>query len=146
MGKKKDSVGGLDYVMSRPIPKSHRRIVLANAKAKDLGLTYGKYMAGLWEKEHRVPIVKEFKKPEEKEPKRVLLKGEEAAEHIKQLKIKAGTWEEPKAKPKNPQDTNQIYKAKALNEQWPEIKRMLVPHIKKLEGIAIVSEKKEASE
>lgn len=36
--------------------RTYDRIVAANKAAKKMGISYGKYMAGLWEKHDRAPI------------------------------------------------------------------------------------------
>lgn len=155
MGKPKtSSVWGsnelLGYKVVTDFGKTYNRIVIANKKAKKKGISYGKYMAGLWEEKERTPINKniEVKPKEEKKPGYVLLTGEEAAEYVRQLKIKAGTIiEEPTAKTKR--DTNghviaeESKKARILNKEWPAICKMLRPYMKELENVKIAKTKKE---
>lgn len=118
---------------------TYHRIVNANKKAKKMGLSYGRYMAGLWEEKERTPIKKIEKPKKKKEPERRLLTGDEAAEYIKYLKIKAGTWEEPKAS-KLPE--NQRVK-KVMLKEWNDICGKLRPYEEQLKSVQIVAKKEE---
>lgn len=135
--------GFLEETMKKNKDKgsTYRRIVKANKAAKKKGISYGRYMAGLWEDRERTPIKKVEKPKKKKEPERRLLTGDEAAEYIKQLKIKAGTWEEPEAS-KLPE--NQRVKRVMLKE-WNDICGKLRPYEEQLKSVQIVA-KKEGTE
>ena len=110
---------------------TYHRIVKANKKAKKMGLSYGRYMAGLWEEKERTPIKKIEKPKKKKEHERRLLTGEEAAEYIKQLKIKAGTWEELGSS-KLPE--NQRVK-KVILKEWNDVCGKLRPYEEQLKSV-----------
>ena len=124
---------GSSTLMGYSIPKYSRnyyRIVEANKRAKALGISYGKYMAGLWEENERIPIIQnDFEKykrkaKQKKAPK--VLEGVEAAEYVTALKVKAGTYEEPEAKAMPRKSgayaSNCDYeKARMLNEEWSKV-------------------------
>ena len=135
--------GFLEETMKKNKDKgsTYRRIVKANKAAKKKGISYGRYMAGLREDRERTPIKKVEKPKKKKEPERRLLTGDEAAEYIKQLKIKAGTWEEPEAS-KLPE--NQRVKRVMLKE-WNDICGKLRPYEEQLKSVQIVA-KKEGTE
>ena len=119
---------------------NYQRIVAANKEAKKMGISYGKYMAVLWEERERTPIKHKFvERPKKKEPVKTLLTGDEAAEYIKQLKIKAGTWEEPIAL-KLPE--NQRVK-KVILKEWNDICGKLRPYEEQLRMVQIVAKKEE---
>ena len=109
-----------------PYSKNYYRIIEANKQAKKLGISYGKYMSGLWEKHDRIPIdFGNFEKYKKKPKQPKLLEGAEAGDYIRALKSKAGTLEEPEAKVdrKNGKHANAVdyEKAKLLNAEWSKV-------------------------
>ena len=127
---------------SMPYSKNYYRIVTANKKAHEKGLSYGQYMAGLWEEKERTPIKKEIKEVKKKKTSEaVVLTGYEAQEYIRQLKIKAGTWTEDdikaKYKGKNSSDYYDYYKADKLNTEYLDIRKMLIPYFDRLKHVNI---------
>ena len=131
MGTKKQvGTWGSSTLLGYSIPKYGRtyyRIIEANKQAKKLGISYGKYMAGLWEKNDRAPIdFGNFEKYKERPKKPKLLQGAEAGDYIRALKSKAGTLEEPEAKAMPRKSgayaSNCDYeKARMLNEEWSKV-------------------------
>ena len=90
--KQKKGVTGLDWCKGWMPNQTEIRIIKANQKARKKGKSYGQYMAGLWEEHERTPINKVIKEPKPKEEKKPrLLVGEEAAEYVRMLKLKAGS-------------------------------------------------------
>lgn len=125
---------------------TYHRIVKANKKAKKMGLSYGRYMARLWEEKERTPIKKVEKPKKKKEPERMLLTGEEAAEYVRQLKIKAGTLveeskddleEEVAEKSQYSQKNKLAY----FNAEWSNVRKKLLPYQERLKNIYFVEEK-----
>ena len=129
--------GFLEETMKKNKDKgsTYHRIVKANKAAKKKGISYGRYMAGLWEDRERTPNKKVEKSQRKKEPERRLLTGDEAAEYIKQLKIKAGTWEEPKH-PK-------LSENQRIKKEWNDICGKLRPYEEQLRSVQIVAKKEE---
>lgn len=115
---------------------NYKRIVEANKAAKKRGISYGRYMAGLWEDRERTPICKEIAEKPKKEPERILLTGDDAAEYIKQLKIKAGTWEEPKTN----NDKSQESRA-SVSKEWMDVCKKLMPYRERLKNVYLAEEK-----
>ena len=117
-----------------PYSRNYYRIIEANKRAKAMGISYGKYMAGLWEKHDRTPIdFGNFEKYKKKPKQPKLLEGAEAGDYIRALKSKAGTLEEPEAKAMPRKSgayaSNCDYeKAKMLNEQWSKVCKSFREH------------------
>jgi hypothetical protein len=143
---------GSSTLLGYSIPKygkTYYRIIEANKQAKKMGISYGKYMAGLWEKHDRAPIefgnftkyAKPSNKAQQKEALKVL-KGNDAAEYIRKLKVKAGTYEEPKASAKYNSSADGE-KAKLLNTKWSDACKELRENPEKVAGIEIVKKYKE---
>lgn len=140
---------GSSTLLGYSIPKygkTYYRIIEANKRAKAMGISYGKYMAGLWEKNERIPIIQnDFEKYSRKAQQKKALKileGNDAAEYIRKLKVKAGTYEEPKAiaKYNNSADGE---KAKLLNAKWSDACKELRANPEKVAGIELVKKYKE---
>lgn len=122
---------------------NYQRIVAANKEAKKMGISYGKYMAELWEKHDRPPIefgnFNKYAKPSNKAQQKNALKvleGVEAAEYIKQLKIKAGTWEEPKTNNNKSQESRA-----SVNKEWMDACKKLMPYREQLKNVYLAEEK-----
>lgn len=116
---------------------AYKRIVKANKEAKKRGVSYGKYMAGLWEERERTPIKHTFiEKPKKKKSVKTLLTGDEAAEYIKQLKIKAGTWEEPKTNNNKSQESRA-----SVSKEWMDVCKKLMPYREQLRNVYLAEEK-----
>ena len=132
--------GFLEETMKKNKDKgsTYRRIVKANKAAKKRGISYGRYMAGLWEDRERTPICKEIAEKPKKEPERILLTGDDAAEYIKQLKIKAGTWEEPEVNRDESMGPNSRKKVDMFNKEWTDICKHLMPYREKLKNVYLV--------
>ena len=139
MGTKQVGTWGSSTLLgysTMPYSKNYYRIVEANKRAKALGISYGKYMAGLWEENERIPIIQndfgkyERKAQQKKQPR--VLEGVEAAEYVTALKVKAGTYEEPKAETKYKGNGWEVEKAKYLNEKWYDAVRELRMHPEKI--------------
>lgn len=123
---------------------TYRRIVKANKAAKEKGVTYGKYMAGLWEEHARAPIdfgnFDKYRIPKQKIMKEQktamkLLEGDEANEYIQKLKEKAGA-QEPKAKAQ-PWKSDDLEKARILNEKWSDACKELREHADKIKNMKL---------
>jgi len=130
--------------------RTYDRIVRANKAAKRMGISYGKYMAGLWEKHDRAPIefgnFNKYAKPSNKVQQKNALKvleGVEAAEYIRKLKVKAGTYEEPTASTTWDSSGAEKEKAKLLNTKWSDAVKKLREHPEKVKNIAMVKKCKE---
>ena len=125
---------------------NYQRIVAANKAAKRMGISYGKYMAGLWEKHDRAPIdfgnfEKYSRKAEQKKAPK-LLEGADAAEYIRKLKVKAGTYEEPTAKPARDASGAEKEKAMLLNTKWSDAAKKLRENPEKVKNIRMVGRKR----
>lgn len=126
-----------------PYSKNYYRIVEANKRAKAMGISYGKYMAGLWEENERIPIIQnDFEKYKKKPKQPKLLEGEEAAEYIRKLKVKAGTYEEPVATA-GTRSGAENEKAKLLNARWSASVKKLRENPEKVKNIKMVRKGKE---
>lgn len=142
---------GSSTLLGYSIPKygkTYYRIIEANKQAKKMGISYGKYMAGLWEKHDRTPIdFGNFEKYKKKPKQPKILQGTEAGDYIRALKSKAGTLEEPEAKvehKKSGKYANAIdyEKAKLLNAEWSEICKPLREHPEKLRNVGLKKKEK----
>ena len=140
---------GSSTLLGYSIPKygkTYYRIIEANKRAKAMGISYGKYMAGLWEQNERIPIIQnDFEKysrmtKKKKAPK--LLKGVEAAEYIRKLKVKAGTYDEPVATA-NVRSGAEKEKAMLLNTEWSDAVKKLRENPEKVKNIKMVRKEKE---
>lgn len=128
--------------------RTYNRIVKANKAAKAMGISYGKYMAGLWEKHARPPI--EFgnfnkyansnSKTQQNQTLKVL-EGVDAAEYIRKLKVRAGTYEEPTAKPARDASGAEKEKAMLLNTKWSDAVKKLRENPEKVKNIKMVERK-----
>lgn len=126
--------------------RTYDRIVAVNKAAKKMGISYGKYMAGLWEKHDRAPIdfgnfEKYSRKAEHKKAPK-LLEGVDAAEYIRKLKVKAGTYEEPEAKA-DARSGAEKEKAMLLNTEWSDVVKKLRENPEKVKNIRMVGKGKE---
>lgn len=128
---------------------NYQRIVAANKEAKRLGISYGKYMAGLWEKHDRPPIefgnFNKYAKPSSKTQQKKALKvleGADAAEYIRKLKVKAGTYDEPVATA-NTRSGAEKEKAMLLNTAWSDAVRKLRENPEKVKNIRMVGKGRE---
>lgn len=147
MGKiKQTGTWGSSTLLGYSIPKygkTYYRIVEANKAAKRLGISYGKYMAGLWEKYDRTPIdFGNFEKYKKKPKQPKLLQGAEAGEYIRKLKIKAGTYDEPTAHPAQNASGAEKEKAKLLNTKWSDAVKKLRENPEKVKNIKMVEKRK----
>ena len=137
---------GSSTLLGYSIPKygkTYYRIVEANKQAKKLGISYGKYMAGLWEKYDRAPIdFGNFEKYKEKPKQPKLLEGAEAGEYIRKLKVKAGTYEESTAKPARNASGPEKEKAMLLNAKWSDAVKKLRENPEKVKNIKMVEKRK----
>lgn len=143
---------GSSTLLGYSIPKygkTYYRIIEANKAAKRMGISYGKYMAGLWEKHDRAPIefgnFTKYAKPSNKaQQKKALkvLKGNDAAEYIRKLKVKAGTYEEPVATA-NVRSGAEKEKAILLNTEWSDAVKKLRENPEKVKNIKMVKKYKE---
>lgn len=131
---------------------NYQRIVAANKEAKRLGISYGKYMAGLWEKHDRPPIefgnFNKYSKPSNKAQQKNTLKmleGVEAAEYVRKLKVKAGTYEEPIASTAWNASGAEKEKAKLLNTKWSNACKELRANPEKVKNIRMVRRKRSES-
>ena len=142
---------GSSTLLGYSIPKygkTYYRIIEANKAAKRMGISYGKYMAGLWEKHDRAPIefgnfekyAKPSNKAQQKEALKVL-KGNDAAEYIRKLKVKAGTYDEPVATA-NVRSGAEKEKAILLNTEWSDAVKKLREHPEKVKNIRVVGKRK----
>ena len=129
--------------------RTYDRIVAANKAAKRMGISYGKYMAGLWEKHDRAPIefgnFEKYAKPSNKAQQKQALKvikGNDAAEYIRKLKVKAGTYEEPVATA-NVRSGAEKEKAMLLNTEWSDAVKKLRENPEKVKNIKMVKKYKE---
>lgn len=126
--------------------RTYDRIVAANKAAKKMGISYGKYMASLWEKHDRTPIdfgnfEKYSRKAEKKTPK--VLEGSEAAEYITALKVKAGTYREPQARCSDYCASGaEKEKAKLLNLKWSDACKVLRENPDKIKGVKLKGKSK----
>lgn len=125
---------------------TYHRIVKANKAAKKMGISYGRYMARLWEDRERTPICKEIKGKPQKEPERILLTGDEAAEYVRQLKIKAGTLVEESKDDLEEEiveksQYSQKNKLAYFNAEWSDVRKKLLPYQERLKNIYFVEEK-----
>ena len=115
-----------------PYSKNYYRIIEVNKRAKALGLSYGKYMAGLWEENERVPIIQndfeKYKRKAQAKKQPRVLEGVEADDYIRKLKVKAGTYDEPKASIKYNGNGWEVEKARYLNDHWYDAVRELRMH------------------
>ena len=130
-----------------PYSKNYYRIVEANKRAKAMGISYGKYMAGLWEENERVPIIQnDFEKykrkaQQKKAPK--VLEGTEAAEYVTALKVKAGTYREPQARYSGYNASGaEKEKAKLLNLKWSDACKVLRENPDKIKGVKLKGKSK----
>ena len=125
---------------------NYQRIVAANKEAKRLGISYGKYMAGLWEENERIPIIhNDFEKYSRKAQQKKALKvleGADAAEYIRKLKVKAGTYEESTAKPARNASGPEKEKAMLLNTKWSDACKELRANPEKVKNIKVGKRKK----
>lgn len=127
---------GSSTLLGYSIPKygkTYYRIIEANKRAKAMGVSYGKYMAGLWEENDRTPIdFGNFEKYKKKPRQPKLLEGAEAGDYIRKLKVKAGTYEEQEAKVDRKNGTHanaaDYEKAKLLNTEWSKVCKPLREH------------------
>ena len=143
---------GSSTLLGYSIPKygkTYYRIVEANKQAKKMGISYGKYMAGLWEKHDRPPIefgnFNKYAKPSNKAQQKQALKmltGNDAAEYIRKLKVKAGTYEESTAKPARNASGPEKEKAKLLNTKWSDACKELRANPEKVKNIKVGKRKK----
>lgn len=131
---------------------NYQRIVAANKEAKRLGISYGKYMAGLWEKHDRPPIefgnFNKYAKPSNKSQQKNALKvleGVEAAEYVRKLKVKAGTYYEPTATTAWNASGAEKEKAKLLNTKWSNAVKKLRENPEKVKNIRMVRRKRSES-
>ena len=132
---------------------NYQRIVAANKEAKKMGISYGQYMAGLWEKHDRPPIefgnFSKYTKPSNKAQQKNALKvleGVEAAEYVRKLKVKAGTYEEPTASTAWNASGAEKEKAKLLNTKWSNAVKKLRENPEKVKNIKMVEKRKKHKE
>ena len=147
---------GSSTLLGYSIPKygkTYYRIVEANKQAKKMGISYGKYMAGLWEKHDRPPIefgnFEKYAKPSNKAQQKNALKvleGVEAAEYVRKLKVKAGTYYEPTASPAWNASGAEKEKAKLLNTKWSNAVKKLRENPEKVKNIKMVGKRKKHKE
>ena len=147
---------GSSTLLGYSIPKygkTYYRIIEANKAAKKLGISYGKYMAGLWEKHDRAPIefgnFNKYAKPSNKAQQKKALKvltGNDAAEYIRKLKVKAGTYKEPTAKTAWNASGAERKKAKLLNTKWSDACKELRANPEKVKNIKMVGKRKKHKE
>ena len=138
---------GSSTLLGYSIPKygkTYYRIIEANKAAKKLGISYGKYIAGLWEKHDRPPIkfgnFNKYSKPSNKAQQKNALKvlsGNDAAEYIRKLKVKAGTYEEAKAKADAGSGAEKE-KAMLLNTEWSDAVKKLRENPERVKNIKMV--------
>ena len=140
---------GSSTLLGYSIPKygkTYYRIVEANKRAKAMGISYGKYMAGLWEQNERIPIIQnDFEKYSRKAQQKKALKvleGADAVEYIRKLKVKAGTYEESTAKPARNASGPEKEKAKLLNAKWSDAVKKLRENPEKVKNIKMVEKRK----
>ena len=132
---------------------NYQRIVAINREAKKMGISYGQYMAGLWEKHDRPPIefgnFEKYAKPSNKAQQKNALKvleGVEAAEYVRKLKVKAGTYEESTVKPARNASGAEKEKAKLLNTKWSNAVKKLRENTEKVKNIKMVGKRKKHKE
>ena len=150
MGTKQVGTWGSSLLLgysTAPYSKNYYRIVEANKRAKALGISYGKYMAGLWEENERIPIIQnDFEKykrnaKQKKAPK--LLEGVEAAEYVTALRVKAGTYREPQARYSDYCASGaEKEKAKLLNLKWSDACKVLRENPDKIKGVKLKGKSK----
>ena len=136
MGTKQVGTWGSSTLLgysTMPYSKNYYRIVEANKRAKALGISYGKYMAGLWEENERIPIIQndfeKYKRKAQAKKQPRVLEGVEAAEYVTALKVKAGTYHESKIDVTKYNSHGGDYeKAKYLNEHWTKAVKELRMH------------------
>lgn len=137
---------GSSTLLGYSIPKygkTYYRIIEANKQAKKMGISYGKYMAGLWEKHDRIPIdFGNFEKYKKKPRQPKLLEDDEAAEYIRKLKVRAGTYEESTAKPARNASGPEKEKAMLLNTKWSDACKELRANPEKVKNIKVGKRKK----
>ena len=133
--------------------RTYDRIVAANKAAKKQGISYGKYMARLWEDRERTPIefgnFNKYSKPSNKAQQKNALKmleGVEAAEYIRKLKVKAGTYEEPITSTAWNASGAEKEKAKLLNTKWSDACKELRANPEKVKNIKMVGKRKKHKE